>query len=193
MTAAAAPWHERHKGKIIGWGLLVGLVGILGVAFRADIRPHLAAAGRWPGSLVAVIWEWLWTSHGVYGWAILVLAAVAVCGGLFLVVALLAQRPVMGAKAFTLIMGGVQWRGQITQSGTVVGTPVPYCPHCQCQILPVQGWNYHGGGYFTQLHCEDCGRTNQTEPGSAKHAYNRASRRVEAKWHRGELKLDGDQ
>lgn len=184
----AAPWHERHKGKVIAWGLLVGLIGALGVVFRADIWPRLAAIGVWLGPLFAFPWHWLRASHGVPGWVLLVLIVGAVGGGWVLVTALLAQRPALGSKAFTLILDGVQWQGQIAPAGTVVGVPVPLCPHCQCQIRPAQRWNYRGGGYSTELHCEDCGRTNQTEGGAAKDVYNRASRRIEAQWRRGELR-----
>jgi hypothetical protein len=35
----AAPWYERHKGVLTALGLVGTVMGIVGVVFRADLRP----------------------------------------------------------------------------------------------------------------------------------------------------------
>ena len=196
-TATAVPWHDRHKGKIIGWGLVGTSVAILGVILRADIWPRLVVAGQGLGTLLAVPWKWLWTSHAVQGWLLGLLILATVCAGLLLARLLeLLQppdHPTPMVAEFSLVLDGVQWQGHITKAGLVLDDPVPFCPCCQCQIRPAHGYDYEVGGWSTRLQCEDCHGTNRKEMGNAKTTYNRIARRIEAQWRRGELMPEGGQ
>ena len=199
-TAAAVPWHDRHKGKIVALTIVGILVAILGVVFRADIWPRLVAAGQGLGALITVLWKWLWTAHGVPGWLLVMLILATAFAGL-LFVRLVTwvqpghQQPPMSseARAFTLLMDGVEWKGHISSAGLILGELVPYCPRCQCQIRPAHGHDFERGGWSTWLRCEDCQVTERKEEGNAKDTYLRIARRIEARWRRGELSRENGQ
>jgi hypothetical protein len=193
-AAAAAPWHERHKGKLIGWGLLVGLVGVLGVVFRADVWSHLVAAGQGGASLLGATWRWPWASHGVPGWVLVLLVFASLPACYWLLVLIFTGKPgTVGTPIpFARDLDGVRWVGILSNGGVVVGSLVPFCPHCECRIRP-NYWHDYLDGWFTRFKCEDCGGINVKVQGMPLDVVDRTSRRIEAQWRRGELPLAGVQ
>jgi len=184
----ATPWHERHKGKIILWGLLGPFMAILAFVFRADIWPRLVTAGSWLGSLFAVLWHWLWAPHGVPGWGLALLALIAL-PGLRLWFWIATGRP--GNVLYQVILEAIRWEALISPQGRILGMPVPYCPQCQCRIEPIyQPSPASQSGFVTIYRCEDeeCKGTLRAVVGHPTVVTDRITRLIEAKWRRGELR-----
>jgi hypothetical protein len=180
-----APWYDRHKGKLAGVGLLGTVAGILGVIFRADLRPILAIAAHGLVNWLQLTWRWLWASHGTAGWVLLLL-------GFACLPALRLLVRVMTGRSGTIRLGvdleQVNWEIWLSPEGKVLGTPVPFCPQCQCQIAPTYRQDAARSRVVTSFRCEDCQGINLDSPNHPTVVFDRIARRVEAQWRRGELR-----
>jgi len=179
----AEPWHERHKGVLTLWGLLGTSLGIVGVVFRADLRPLFATFLAPLGAS----WRWLATAHAVPGWLLLVLLVTGAFGVSVAAWALLAPE---NSKRFAQTIEGVQWEGWITSQGEVLRHFVPHCPLCQCE-LHIGNIPHQSGSRITTYGCEDCHGTFEVIDGSPSDIAERITRILEAMWRRGELSAKG--
>lgn len=182
---------NTHRWTVVG--SLAGVVGLLVPAVRSFL------GWVWGGLISGWdrVWKWGWGDHQVNGWAILLMVTCTlVVLGRF-IAALLRRRkaPVdagggfagsLSRSAFSEVVEGVRWDGEISGDGLVHHLS-PFCGVCGLQLRPAVETERFTWAKFTHLDCEDCGVTRRRLDGPPRQVEDRISRLIEARWRRDEL------
>lgn len=139
--------------------------------------------------LFGVVWSWLATGHSVYGWLLIILIIFTTVACFCLVAALVYQIPQFNWSNYrqdTFL--GFVWRWDYF--GNRIGDPVPYCCHCDTQIVPQETSEY-GSTFqrqiFTSYVCDHC-NTNDKRNESFQQTQNKVSRQIDRKLRNDEWK-----
>jgi len=106
------------------------------------------------------VWTWLFTSHSVPGWGIVLMAASLILVFIAAIRAVTQKRPVLGPnwRDFQEVdLYGFCWRWDYDSRGNITNLHT-FCPDRQCdmQVFPQTDYGMYGRDR-TKLKCDRCG------------------------------------
>ncbi len=167
-------------------GAIASVIGGIILSFWAPFREFLVTAASWVWALLISLWEWLSSSHEVYGWVIILLIVLAIPAFVELVSLVFKQKE-PGVedlyKSDHLFGANWQWyyvNGSITNLWCL-------CPSCKSELVYSEftpnryDYTHDGLEPKTDFICERCNTSKCTLKGDKRYALGTVEREIRRK------------
>ncbi len=177
--------HDGIRTKVtvgVITGVILTVLGYLGRAWWPTVWRGIA----W---FFGVVWAWLFSGHSIYGWLLVILILCTVICGFVLLAAFFQRTPQHNWRSYRRdIFFGIVWRWDYF--GERIGDPIPYCRHCDTQLIPREDYDYGPGerALVTQYICDHCHGTNDKHNEPFQHTQNKVIRQIDRKLRNDEWK-----
>ncbi len=177
--------HNGIRTKVAA-GVITGIILAVLSYFSQALWPHIRRSLVW---FCDAVWSWLSSGHSIYGWLLVIfILCTAICG--FVLVAALFFRvsPNNWRSYRRDIFFGIVWRWEY--HGERIGNPLPYCIHCDTELIPNEDCNPDRSGIqrLTRYICDHCHVTVQELDESFRQTQDKVVRQIDRKLRSDEWK-----
>ena len=167
-------------------GAIASVIGGIILSFWAPFREVLVKVASWFWTLLVSLWEWLSSSHEVYGWVVTLLVLLAIPALVELVSLILKKKePKVEDLYKSDYLFGADWQWQYV-NGSITNL-CGLCPSCKSELVYSEfipnryDYTHDGLESKTDFICERCNTSKCTFKGDKRYALGTVEREIRRK------------